>query len=211
MLTIRRANAKVLAALREVAGYDRTIRGFHSADLEEFDEAVLRTVEEQQRRGATGEDVAAVAASRVIVWGGGAAIARHIEVDDGSGDAAFARELGRIWWSTTAELLARAGARVVLTGRSAESLRKVADSLPGGAEVIAADLTAPGEAKRVFETTIGHVGRLDVLVNNEGAENFTPPTRSPKPTSCGGSTAARRCCSPAARPRTWPSTVAAAS
>lgn len=98
VLAIHRANAKVLAALREVAGYDRTIRGFHSADLEEFDEAVLRTAEEQQRLGATPEDVAAVAASRVIVWGGGAAIARHIEVDDGSGDAAFARELGRIWW-----------------------------------------------------------------------------------------------------------------
>ena len=32
------------------------------------------------------------------MWGGAQAIARHIEVDDGSGDAAFARELGWIWW-----------------------------------------------------------------------------------------------------------------
>ncbi|MGC5311431.1 TetR/AcrR family transcriptional regulator [Micromonospora zamorensis] len=98
VITTHRENGPVLAALREVATYDPTVRGFHTADLEEFDEAVLRTLIEQQRAGATPADLDAVAASRVIVWGGGQAIARHIEVDDGTGDAVFARELGKIWW-----------------------------------------------------------------------------------------------------------------
>ncbi|MFD9741741.1 TetR/AcrR family transcriptional regulator [Umezawaea sp. NPDC059074] len=98
MIAAHRANGPLLAALREVSSYDTAVRDFYAADLEGFDEAVLRTLVEQQRGGDTPADVDVVAASRVIVWGGAQAIARHIEVDDGGGDAAFARELGWIWW-----------------------------------------------------------------------------------------------------------------
>ncbi|CAM5524928.1 hypothetical protein [Streptomyces canarius] len=71
---------------------------FYTADLEGFDEAVLRTLLSEQAAGSTPADLDAVAASRIIVWGGAQAIAHHIRVDDGSGDAVFARELARIWW-----------------------------------------------------------------------------------------------------------------
>ncbi|MBG6106012.1 AcrR family transcriptional regulator [Micromonospora vinacea] len=98
VIALHRRKGFVLAALREVASYDQTVRGFYTADLEGFDQAVLRTLVEQQQSGKTPADLDAAAASRVIVWGGGQAIARHIEVDNGDGDAAFARELGHIWW-----------------------------------------------------------------------------------------------------------------
>ncbi|MFJ1765389.1 SDR family NAD(P)-dependent oxidoreductase [Amycolatopsis sp. NPDC088138] len=80
---------------------------------------------------------------------------------------------GRGVGASVAGLLATAGARIVLTGRSAESLQAVADGLPGGAEIIPADLAAAGEPERVLDAAIGRAGRLDVLVNNAGAENFT--------------------------------------
>lgn len=98
VLALHRAYHPVLSAVREVASYDPEVRDFYTAGLEGFDEAVLATLVEQQQAGATPSDLDAVAASRVIVWGGAQAIARHISVDDGSGDAALARELGRIWW-----------------------------------------------------------------------------------------------------------------
>ncbi|MFJ2651983.1 TetR/AcrR family transcriptional regulator [Streptomyces sp. NPDC087420] len=98
VLALHRAHHPVLSAVREVATYDSAVRDFYTADLEGFDEAVLATLLQQQHVGATPADLDAVAASRVIVWGGAQAMARHISVDDGSGDAALARELGRIWW-----------------------------------------------------------------------------------------------------------------
>jgi AcrR family transcriptional regulator len=98
VIKLHRANFPVLSAVRELAGYDPAVRDFYTADLEGFDDAVRRTLVDQQAAGATPDGLDATAASRVIVWGGGAAIARHIEVDDGSGDEVFARELGSIWW-----------------------------------------------------------------------------------------------------------------
>jgi AcrR family transcriptional regulator len=98
VIRLHRENFAVLSAVRELAGYDPAVRDFYTADLEGFDDAVRRTLIDQQAAGATPPGLDATAASRVIVWGGGAAIARHIEVDDGSGDEIFARELGSIWW-----------------------------------------------------------------------------------------------------------------
>ncbi|MEV6182811.1 TetR/AcrR family transcriptional regulator [Streptomyces sp. NPDC052016] len=98
VITIHRAHQGVITAVREAASYDPAVSDFYTADLEGFDEAVLRTLRSEQAAGSTPADLDAVAASRIIVWGGAQAIAHHIAVDDGSGDAAFARELGRIWW-----------------------------------------------------------------------------------------------------------------
>ncbi|MEW2512947.1 TetR family transcriptional regulator [Streptomyces sp. NPDC046870] len=98
VITIHRAHQGVLTAVREAAAYDSAIGDFYTADLEGFDEAVLRTLLSEQAAGSTPADLDAVAASRIIVWGGAQAIAHHIRVDDGSGDTAFARELARIWW-----------------------------------------------------------------------------------------------------------------
>ncbi|MFE9611427.1 TetR/AcrR family transcriptional regulator [Streptomyces sp. NPDC006012] len=98
VIRIHRAHRSVLTAVREAASYDPAVSDFYTADLEGFDEAVLRTLLSEQAAGSTTADLDAVAASRIIIWGGAQAIAHHIKVDDGGGDAAFARELACIWW-----------------------------------------------------------------------------------------------------------------
>nr|BFD87786.1 hypothetical protein StreXyl84_71870 [Streptomyces sp. Xyl84] len=98
VIAIHRDHYAVLSALRELAAYDAAVNDFYTADLEEFEQAVYDTLAGQQRAGATTPGLDPAAASRVIVWGGAQAIAHHIRVDDGGGDAAFARELGQIWW-----------------------------------------------------------------------------------------------------------------
>ncbi|GGJ63940.1 TetR/AcrR family transcriptional regulator [Streptomyces brasiliensis] len=98
VISIHRPHQGVLTAVREAASYDPEVSDFYTADLEGFDEAVLKTLLSEQAAGSTPADLDAAAASRIIVWGGNQAIAHHISVDDGGGDAAFARELGRIWW-----------------------------------------------------------------------------------------------------------------
>ncbi|WP_338704225.1 TetR/AcrR family transcriptional regulator (plasmid) [Streptomyces sp. Q6] len=98
VLTIHRDHQGVLTAVREAASYDDSVGDFYTANLERFDETVLRILRSEQAAGATPDDVDASAASRIIIWGGAQAIAQHIAVDDGSGDAVFARELAQIWW-----------------------------------------------------------------------------------------------------------------
>lgn len=98
VIKIHRAHHSVLAAVREAATYDSTVDDFYTADLEGFDETALRSLLADQAAGLTPADLDAVSASRIIVWGGAQAIAHHIRVDDGSGDAVFARELALIWW-----------------------------------------------------------------------------------------------------------------
>ncbi|MET9880117.1 TetR/AcrR family transcriptional regulator [Actinacidiphila glaucinigra] len=98
VIRIHRAHHGVITAVREAASYDSAVSDFYTANLEGFEETTLRTVLSEQAAGATAADVDAVSASRIIAWGGAEAIAHHIQVDDGSRDAAFARELARIWW-----------------------------------------------------------------------------------------------------------------
>jgi len=60
---------------------------------------------------------------------------------------------------------------VAIAARGEEKLRAAADTLRAlGAEVlpIAADVTRQEEVDRLFEQTLAHFGRLDVLVNNAG-------------------------------------------
>ncbi|MER7930607.1 TetR/AcrR family transcriptional regulator [Streptomyces sp. NPDC096057] len=98
VIAIHRAHQGVLTAVREAASYDTEVGDFYTADLEGFEETVLRVLRSEQAAGSTPPDVDATAAGRVIVWGGSQAIAHHIAVDDGSGDVDFARELAQIWW-----------------------------------------------------------------------------------------------------------------
>jgi 3-oxoacyl-[acyl-carrier protein] reductase len=69
--------------------------------------------------------------------------------------------------------LAREGARVAITARTAARLEETARSLreSTGAEIhaVTGDLTRPGEAERVVADTVAHFGRVDILVNNAGA------------------------------------------
>lgn len=68
---------------------------------------------------------------------------------------AFARELSR------------RGSELVLVARSGEKLRALASEL-GNAHVLAADLGAPGAARRVHEEACRLGVEVDVLINNAG-------------------------------------------
>jgi NAD(P)-dependent dehydrogenase (short-subunit alcohol dehydrogenase family) len=70
-----------------------------------------------------------------------------------------------------AEAFARAGASVVTSARSADTLETAAEELRKfGGEVLAvpADVTQPEQVDALFEQAIARFGRLDVLVNNVG-------------------------------------------
>ncbi len=66
---------------------------------------------------------------------------------------------------------AEAGARVVISSRSEESLRPVAEeALSSGAEVLAlaADVSQSADVNRLIDAAVERFGRVDVLVNNAG-------------------------------------------
>jgi 3-oxoacyl-[acyl-carrier protein] reductase len=68
--------------------------------------------------------------------------------------------------------LAAAGCDVMLTARDAAALEKVAGeirALGRRAATHPADLTASDEPSRLVEATVGILGRLDILINNAGA------------------------------------------
>jgi short-subunit dehydrogenase len=73
-----------------------------------------------------------------------------------------------------AEALVRAGARVVLTGRSAERLDALVRGLisngarPEALDWVVADLTRPDDRRRLFDITASRFGALDLVVNSAG-------------------------------------------
>ena len=70
-----------------------------------------------------------------------------------------------------AEQAARAGARLILTARSADALNELAGRLTAeGAEAAAvpADVASEADRRRLIEAAAGRFGGLDVLVNNAG-------------------------------------------
>ncbi|WP_327287651.1 TetR/AcrR family transcriptional regulator [Streptomyces sp. NBC_01198] len=93
-----RRHFAVLSAISEMATYDSGVRDFYTSDLDDFETRVIRDLENRRQAGLTAASLDPAAASKVVVWGGEQAIARHISTADPSGDAAFARELAEIWW-----------------------------------------------------------------------------------------------------------------
>jgi 3-oxoacyl-[acyl-carrier protein] reductase len=90
---------------------------------------------------------------------------------DLSGQVALVTGAGRGIGRSIALALARAGARLLLTARSADQLTAVAADIDGrGGEVrlVAADLSSPRGVDAVFEALGEGYGSLDVLVNNAG-------------------------------------------
>lgn len=73
--------------------------------------------------------------------------------------------------------LARAGARVAITGRSEQSLAAWAASLPHDPVTIPADLSDPDGPSTVLERATSELGSVDVLVNNAGVGHFGPSDR----------------------------------
>src|SRR6476620_2651222 len=66
----------------------------------------------------------------------------------------------------TAKVLAAQGATVLVTGRSADKLRPVAEAV--GTEPLVADFSRLDDVRRLAEEVRGRVGTLDVLMNNAG-------------------------------------------
>ena len=72
----------------------------------------------------------------------------------------------------TARLLRAEGARVLLVARDADALAQLAGELD--AELVVADVTAPGEAERIVTACEHRFGAVDVLVNNAGTSFVRP-------------------------------------
>lgn len=73
----------------------------------------------------------------------------------------------------TAQLLAKEGATVVMVARRAEKLRaaaaRVAEESGARTVPVAADVRVAGDCARIVESTVTACGRLDILINNDGA------------------------------------------
>ncbi|MEQ1854403.1 MAG: SDR family oxidoreductase [Chthoniobacteraceae bacterium] len=68
-----------------------------------------------------------------------------------------------------AEALARAGARVWITGRGETALRAAADRMaPLGVRSVRADVSSGADWDRLLDDVLRIAGRLDILVNNAG-------------------------------------------
>ena len=91
---------------------------------------------------------------------------------DLSGRTALVTGASRGIGRAVAELLARAGARVAVGYRAdAEAASRVArevGSAGGEAKAIAADVSDPGEARRLVGDELAAWGRLDILVISAG-------------------------------------------
>jgi len=74
--------------------------------------------------------------------------------------------------ATIARQLVQAGAKVIVNyaGGKEPAEQLVNEIKGGGGDAIAlqADVSQPGEVKRLFDAAIAHYGRIDVLVNNAG-------------------------------------------
>jgi NADP-dependent 3-hydroxy acid dehydrogenase YdfG len=70
-----------------------------------------------------------------------------------------------------ARLFLGEGARVAIDGRNADKLRRAAETLKGGDRLIhlAADVSDSGQAQALVRDVTAKLGRIDVLVNNAGA------------------------------------------
>ncbi|HUJ41634.1 MAG TPA: glucose 1-dehydrogenase [Candidatus Acidoferrales bacterium] len=74
--------------------------------------------------------------------------------------------------------LAREGAAVVVNYSSsaaqADAVVKKIHSAGGKAKAVRADLSRPGDAKKLMDAALAEFGRLDILVNNAGRYEFVP-------------------------------------
>jgi 3-oxoacyl-[acyl-carrier protein] reductase len=68
-----------------------------------------------------------------------------------------------------ARLLASEGARVAMVARRSDPLEQAAAAIGGDAYAIPADIRKADDCERIVSSAVERFGRLDVLVNNDGA------------------------------------------
>ena len=95
-----RGRSATLAAVLEVAGYDREVRASLEATQQRFIDRIAARLTDEQRDGRTSHDVEPVTAARVMVWGGEQVIATHVirTTADDEQDARLATELAASQW-----------------------------------------------------------------------------------------------------------------
>jgi NAD(P)-dependent dehydrogenase (short-subunit alcohol dehydrogenase family) len=81
---------------------------------------------------------------------------------------------------STARLFAAEGAKVVVTGRNAQTLGAAREELKGVAEVVQSDAGDPGQVRKLFEEIGRQYSRIDVLFLNAGIAKFAPFADSPE-------------------------------
>lgn len=70
--------------------------------------------------------------------------------------------------AATAEVCCREGARVVIAGRNADKLKKVAEAIDGEVAVFAADVSDRSRVNELVEWVSAECGQIDVVVNSSG-------------------------------------------
>ena len=73
-----------------------------------------------------------------------------------------------------AKTLGQEGATLVLAARNRKPLAQAARQVRGAALSMAADVTQPGDVKRLLAAVQKQLRRLDVLINNAGVFTFKP-------------------------------------
>ena len=84
------------------------------------------------------------------------------------------RGIGR----SSAELLARLGAKVVISSRKADACKEVADGINkagGDAHVIACNISRREEVEALVAGTVKHYGKIDILVCNAAVNPYYGP------------------------------------
>jgi 3-oxoacyl-[acyl-carrier protein] reductase len=84
----------------------------------------------------------------------------------------------------TTELLARRGAKVAVTARTASDLESLSAKIAangGEALVVPGDVMDSAQVEKIVQTVMGKWGRLDILVNNAGMGTPTQPVEQIPP------------------------------
>jgi NAD(P)-dependent dehydrogenase (short-subunit alcohol dehydrogenase family) len=87
---------------------------------------------------------------------------------------------GRGIGAATARLLAAAGARVIVSARSAEEIERVAEEIRGNgghAQAVACDVADAAAISRLRATAETHFGEVDILIANAGIASSAPLAR----------------------------------
>ena len=74
----------------------------------------------------------------------------------------------------TAEVFAKANARLILTGRNMETLTQAAQEIEAEKKLIACDLTDTKDTQALVDETLGYYGSIDVLLNIAGGFTMGP-------------------------------------